>query len=182
MFDFLLTASYCATWLYKLIPHIHLKIPNSCDFLFFNRHIFSKQTHFHSIGTSWVDKHIFGQQTPFVISNMNGYYHSINTFCWAPFHSIDTFFLNRHSISQQAPFGISNMKGHDLRIYTFWQALFRPMGTFLVNSHIFIQQTYFQPIGTFWHTYYNLSYIYLYIQHKLTNNTLCDFLLYHFFF
>ena len=163
MFDFLLTASYCATWLYKLIPHIHLKIPNSCDFLFFNRHIFSKQTHFHSIGTSWVDKHIFGQQTPFVISNMNGYYHSINTFCRAPFHSIDTFFLNRHSISQQAPFGISNMKVMTFQYTPFGRhffgqwAPFWSIVTFLFNRYIFSQQELF---GIHITTYLIYTYIY----------------------
>ena len=34
MLDFLLTTPYCAMLLYKLLPRIQLKIPNSCAFSF----------------------------------------------------------------------------------------------------------------------------------------------------
>ena len=76
------------------MTHIHLKTPNSCNFSFFNRHIFI----------------------------------------------------------QKASFGISNIKGYDFSIETFWNIQFEGLWPF--NRH-------------FWHIYYNISYIYLYIQHKL---------------
>ena len=34
MFDFLLTMLHYATWLHKLLPHLHLKTPKNCAFSF----------------------------------------------------------------------------------------------------------------------------------------------------
>ena len=97
MFDFLLTASHCAMWLHKLMSYIYLKTPNSCDFSFFNRHIFGQQTHFHSIGSFSINRHFF------IIRH---------------FHSIDTFSANMHLFNQWALVYMSNTK--KLCLFIWW--------------------------------------------------------------
>ena len=42
MFDFLLTAPYKTTWLYKFMPCINLNTPNNSAISFFNRHFFGQ--------------------------------------------------------------------------------------------------------------------------------------------